>query len=235
MSSRRDRSKSNTYQSNDVFYGDRRGNDANQFITESRLMSARKPANKLETIDGSPVKIFTKGYQSHRSTMSGILGSGNANTRSPIKNVSTLRVIDKATERTMSRQRNQLKQISDANREIYSQQIRQSTMQNFSEKKNISKLAKYLTNRDEIQALTLQNNRDRHTKHLKKDEVGQKTMELQCLQNAQKNSLQVRDSSQISFMETFTGDPIQRAFHNRLGSQSARLKASEKYTSIQQS
>ena len=175
MSSRRDRSKSNTYQSNDVFYGDRRGSDTNRFITESRLMSARKPANKLETIDGSPVRRYTKGYQSHRSTMSGILGSAEPN-RSPLKNGSSLRILDKATERTMKNQRNQLKQISDANRQIHSQQIRQSTLQNLSEKKNISKLAKYLTNRDEIQALTLQNNRERHTKHLKKDEVGQKTM-----------------------------------------------------------
>jgi len=43
----------------------------------------------------------------------------------------------------------------------------------------MSKLSKYLTDRDTLAALSLQTSKERHTRHLKRDEVASKTIRLQ--------------------------------------------------------
>ena len=96
-----------------------------------------------------------------------------------------------------------------------SAQVRREAMQNFTEKKALTKLSKYLTDRDTLAALALKNAAERHTKHLKRDEVGKKTMQMQSLQNRLKLNLQNKNNDSICFMETFTGDPMQQAFLNR--------------------
>ena len=54
-------------------------------------------------------------------------------------------------------------------------------MQTFTDKKDLTKLSKYLTDRDTLAALAHKNATERHTRHLKRDEVGKKTMEMQSL------------------------------------------------------
>ncbi len=73
--------------------------------------------------------------------------------------------------------------------------MRQSTLSNFTEKKNLSKLSKYLTDRDQLAALTLQNNRDRHTKHLKRDEVAADTVKLRSSNASALQNLQNKDTN----------------------------------------
>ena len=100
-------------------------------------------------------------------------------------------------------------------------------MQNFTEKKALTKLSKYLTDRDTLAALALKNATERHTRHLKRDEVGKKTMEMQSLQSRLKLDLQKKNDDSICFMETFSGDPMHKAYLNRSQLHSARDKVLE--------
>ena len=51
-------------------------------------------------------------------------------------------------------------------------------MTKFNEQKALSKLSRYLTDRDQLAALSLQTSKERHTRHLKRDEVAADTIKL---------------------------------------------------------
>lgn len=78
--------------------------------------------------------------------------------------------------------------------------------------------------------LAIQNGKDRHTRHLKKEEVGVKTMQMQESASKAKLSLQSRDLASISFMETFTGDPIKQAYDSRRGLHTAREQVTKDFS-----
>ena len=61
---------------------------------------------------------------------------------------------------------------------MHSKQVRRETLHDFSEKKKNDKLVRYQQDRDNLSALTLQNNRERHTRHLKRDEVSDNTRKM---------------------------------------------------------
>ena len=71
-----------------------------------------------------------------------------------------------------------MRTLSNANREMMSGKIHASTLDTFTEKKSNARLAKYITDRDNLAALALKNNKERQTRHLKRDEVAAKTLKL---------------------------------------------------------
>ena len=72
-----------------------------------------------------------------------------------------------------------IRELSNANQEMRSTKIHKETLGNFTEKKSNARLAKYITDRDNLAALALKNAKERQTRHLKRDEVAAKTLELQ--------------------------------------------------------
>lgn len=80
--------------------------------------------------------------------------------------------------REARRKRSHIKELSQSNRQMRSSKIHAQTLDQFTEKKSNARLAKYLTDRDKLAELALQNAKERKVKHLKKDEVAAMTQEL---------------------------------------------------------
>ena len=90
--------------------------------------------------------------------------------------------------REVRRKRCHIKELSQSNRQLRSSKIHAQTLDQFTEKKSNARLTKYLTDRDKLAELALQNAKERKVKHLKKDEVAAMTQELQSQQAAKKSS-----------------------------------------------
>ena len=90
--------------------------------------------------------------------------------------------------REVRRKRSHIKELSQSNRQLRSSKIHAQTLDQFTEKKSNARLTKYLTDRDKLAELALQNAKERKVKHLKKDEVAAMTQELQSQQAAKKSS-----------------------------------------------
>ena len=90
--------------------------------------------------------------------------------------------------REVRRKRSHIKELSQNNRQMRSSKIHAQTLDQFTEKKSNARLTKYLTDRDKLAELALQNAKERKVKHLKKDEVAAMTQELQSQQAAKKSS-----------------------------------------------
>ena len=124
-------------------------------------------------MDDQPAR-YAKGLKPRAPTMNGILGR-----ESPVKEIRPQRPMDLESKREISTKRSHIRELSDSNREMLSSKIHSTTLDNFKEKKSNARLAKYLTDRDQLAALALQNAKERQVKHLKRDEVAAKTLELQ--------------------------------------------------------
>ena len=164
------RSTSKTFLSNDVMYGDRTQPAANHFVTEAKLMQQRA-ANESVKMDDQPAR-YAKGLKPRAPTMSGILNDQNKETIVP------QRPMDLETKREICQKRSQIRELSDSNRKMFSSKVRQETLENFQEKKSNARLAKYLTDKDRLAELALKNAKERQVRHLKRDEVAAKTLEL---------------------------------------------------------
>ena len=69
--------------------------------------------------------------------------------------------MDLEEKRAIAVKRNQIRDLSDSNRQMFSSQVHTSTQDNFKEKKSNARLAKYLTDRDTLAALAEQNAKER--------------------------------------------------------------------------
>ena len=69
--------------------------------------------------------------------------------------------MDLEEKRAIAVKRNQIRDLSDSNRQMFSSQVHTSTLDNLKEKKSNARLAKYLTDRDTLAALAEQNAKER--------------------------------------------------------------------------
>ncbi len=82
-------------------------------------------------------------------------------------------------------------------------------MQGFQEAQEMSVLDKYQDEIDRIADMIMQNSKERHTKHLKRDEVSTNTYEAQMRHSASTRAFQLKDADkQFGFADTITPDPI---------------------------
>ena len=102
-------------------------------------------------MDGQPER-YAKGLKPRPPTMQGILGN---QTPTGTKEFKPSKPMDLEDRREISNKRSKIRELSNTNREMRSSKIHTNTLENFTDKKSNARLAKYLTDRDDLAALAL--------------------------------------------------------------------------------
>ena len=103
----------------------------------------------------------------------------------------------------------ELQKLVELNKQLEYQKKQVQVLQSFSGKKEHNHHTDVLHDRDMRDALTFKMQQTRQTRHLKREQVSKDTYAMQLKQETAKKQMQKSDSA---FMETFTGDSIQKVF-----------------------
>ena len=123
--------------------------------------------------------------------------------------------MDQQQKSSVAATKDRIRELSAFNKQMRSKQLRKEIFQKFEAKKDLSKYSKYLTKKDIMADLTLQISKERHTKHLKRDEVSAITFDLQDKAQSGRTAFVDKKRDRSSIVENFSGDPMMSAFEKR--------------------